>query len=121
MHNVPYAGHPSYQKNIAVVKGQYYWPGMKKEVAYFISKYLKCQKVKAEHRHPAIFLQPLPIPEWKWEFVTMAFITKLPRTNKQHDSIKVVVNKLTKASHFIQFKITQKAKNIVDVYMREIA
>ena len=93
---------------------------MKKEVADFIAKCLECQKVKAEHRHPAGLLQPLPIPEWKWEVVTMDFITKLPRTNKQHDSIMVVVDKLTKVAHFIPVKLTHKEVNIVDVYMREI-
>jgi hypothetical protein len=82
---------------------------------------LECQKVKVEHRHPVGLLQPLPIPKWKWEFVTMDFITKLPITNKQHDSIMVVVDKLTKAAHFILVKLTHKAANIVDVYMREIA
>jgi hypothetical protein len=121
MHNVPYAGHPGYQKTIEVVKSQYYWPGMKKEVVDFIAKCLECQKLKAEHRHPAGFLQPLPIPGWKWEVVTMDFITKLPRTSKQHDSIMVVVDKLTKVAHFIPVKITHKAANIVDVYMRKIA
>ena len=75
---------------------------MKKEIVEYIAKCLECQKVKDEHRHPAELLQPLPIPEWKWEVVTMDFITKLPRTNKQHDSIMVVVDKLTKAAHFIQ-------------------
>jgi hypothetical protein len=121
MHNVPYAGHPGYQKTIATVKSQYYWPGMKKEVADFIAKCLECQKVKAEHRHPASLLHPLPIPEWKWEVLNMDFITKLPRTNKQHDSIMVVVDKLTKTVHFIPVKLTHKAMNIVDVYMKEIA
>jgi hypothetical protein len=53
----------------------------------------KCQKVKAEHRHPSGLLQSLPIPEKKWELITMDFITGLPRTNKQHDSIMVVVDK----------------------------
>jgi hypothetical protein len=96
MHNVPYDGHPGYQKTIAAVKSQYYWPVMKKEVADFIAKCLECQKVKAEHRHPTGLLQPLPIPEWKWKVVTMDFITKLPRTNKQRDSIMVVVNSLLK-------------------------
>jgi hypothetical protein len=73
-------------------------------------------------QHPAGFLQPLPIPEWKWEVVTMDFITKLPRTNKQHDSIMVVVvvDKLIKVAHFIPIKPTHKAVNIVDVYMKEI-
>ena len=87
MHNVPYARHPGYQKTIAVVKSQYYWPVMKKEVVDFIARCLECQKVKAEHRHPNGLLQPLPIPEWKWEVVTMDFVTKLPKTNKQHDYI----------------------------------
>jgi hypothetical protein len=120
MHNVPYVGHPGYQKTIVAVKIQYYWPGMKKAIAYFISKCLECQKVKAEHSHPAGLLQPLPIPEWKCEVVTMDFITKLPRTNNQHDSMIVVVDKLTKAAHFIPVKLTHKAINIVDVYMKEI-
>jgi hypothetical protein len=57
----------------------------------------------------------------EWEVVKMDFITKLPITNKQHDSIKVVVDKLTKAAHFIPVMITHKASKIVDVYMREIA
>jgi hypothetical protein len=66
MHNVPYVGHPGYQKTIADVKSQYYWPGIKKEVVDFIAKCLECQKVKVEHRHLAGLIQPLPIPEWKW-------------------------------------------------------
>jgi hypothetical protein len=94
MHNVPYVWNPGYQKTIAVVKSQYSWLGMKKEVVDFISKCLECQKVKAEHRHPVLLLQPLPIPEWKWEVLTMDFITKLPRTIKQHDYIMVVVDSL---------------------------
>jgi hypothetical protein len=94
---------------------------MKKKVVDFISKCLKCQKVKAEHRHPVRFLQPLPIPQWKWEVLIMDFITKLPKTNKQHDSIMVVVDKLTKSAHFILVMLTHKEANIVDVYMREIS
>jgi hypothetical protein len=121
MHNVPYAGHPGYQKTIAAVKSQYYWPGMKKEVVDFIAKCLECQKVKVEHIHPVGLLQPLPIPEWKWEVVTMDFITKLPRTNKQHDSIMAVVDKLTKSTHFVPTKLTHKTANIVDVYMKKIS
>jgi hypothetical protein len=121
IHNVPYAGHPGYQKTIAVVKSQYYWSGMKKEVAYFIAKCLEFQKVKDEHRHPTRLLHPIPIPKWKWEVVTMDFITKLPKTNKQHDSIMVVVDKLTKSTHFILVKLTHKETNVADIYMKEIA
>jgi hypothetical protein len=94
---------------------------MKKEVVDFIGKCLECQKVKVDHRHTTGWLQSLPIPEWKWEIVTLDFITKLPKTNKQHDCIVVVVDKLTKAAHFIPVNLTHKVDNIVDIYMREIA
>jgi hypothetical protein len=57
---------------------------MKKDIAEYIAKCLECQRVKAEHMHPDGLLEPLPIPEWKWEVVTMDFIIGLPRTNKKH-------------------------------------
>ena len=118
MHNVPYVGHPRYHKTISAVKSQYFWPGMKREITDFIAKFWECQRVKAEHRHPTKLLKPLPIPEWKWEVVTMDFIMGFPRMNKQHDAIMVVVDKLTKATHFIPMKVTHKATNGVDIYMR---
>jgi hypothetical protein len=120
MHKVPYVGHPGYQKTIVAVKKQYFWPGMKKEVVDFIVRCLECQKVKVEHRHPTGLLQPFPIPEWKWEVVTMDFITKFPRTAKQHDSIMVVVDKLTKAAHFIPVKSMHKETDIVEIYMQKL-
>jgi hypothetical protein len=79
---------------------------------------MKCQEVKAEHRHPTGLLQPLPIPEWKWEVVTIDFITRLLRIIKHHDSIMVVVGKLRKFSHFIPLKTTHKATNVADIFMR---
>jgi hypothetical protein len=63
----------------------------------------------------------LPIPEWKWEVVTIDFITKFPRTTRKHDSIMVVVDKLTKDAHFIPVKVTHKVTNIAEIYMKEIA
>jgi hypothetical protein len=92
---------------------------MKKEVAYYIVICLEHQKVKDEHIHPVGFLHPFSIPEWKWEVVTIGFITKLPRIMKQHDSImEVVMDKLTKVSHFILVKLTHKEANIEDIYIR---
>jgi hypothetical protein len=93
---VPYVGHLGYQKTMTTVKNHYFWPGMKKEIAEYITRCMECQKVKAKHRHSTGLLQPLPILEWKWEVVTMDFITGFPSTDKQHDSIMVVVDKLTK-------------------------
>jgi hypothetical protein len=85
---------------------------MTKEVANYISKCLEFQKVKTEHWHPAGLLQPFPILEWKREVGTVDFITKIPRTMKQHDSIMVVVDKLTKEMHFILVKTTHNEANI---------
>jgi hypothetical protein len=117
MHKVPYVGTPRLLENNCSSKKKILLASMKKEVVDFIARCLECQKVKAEHKHPTSLLQPFPIPEWKWEVVTMDFITKLPRTAKQHDYIMVVVDKLTKASHFIPVKSMHKATNIAEIYM----
>jgi hypothetical protein len=121
MHNVPYVRHPGYQKIITVVRNQLFWLGMKKDVVYYISICMECQRVKVEHRHPTGLLQPLQIPEKKWEVVTNDFITKLPRKTRQHDSIMVVVDKLTKDVHFVHVKINHTEDNIAEIYMRNIA
>ncbi|GKB12820.1 putative reverse transcriptase domain-containing protein [Tanacetum coccineum] len=65
----------------------YWWPGMKKDIALYVSKCLTCSKVKAEHQKPSGLLQQPEIPEWKWENITMDFITRLPRTSSGYDSI----------------------------------
>ena len=65
-------------------------------------------------------MQPLPVPEWKWEVISMDFITGLPMTWRQHDSIMVVVDRLTKAAHFIPVKSTYEAGDIAKIFMKEI-
>jgi hypothetical protein len=67
---------------MVVVKSHYLWPGMQKEISKYIAICMECQKVKVEQNHPMGLLQPLPIPEWRWEVVTMDFIIGLPRTGK---------------------------------------
>jgi hypothetical protein len=94
---------------------------MKKYIVEYIAKCWECQKVKDENRHPNCLLEPLSIPEWKWEVVRMDFITKLHRTNKHHDSIMVMMDKLTKVAHFIPVKLTHKETNVVDICMREVS
>jgi hypothetical protein len=123
MHNVPYVGHLGYQKTVETIKSHYhyFWLGMKREIVEYIARCMEFQKVKDGNRHPAGLLQPLPIPEWKWEVVTMDFITGLPRIGKMHDSITVVVKKLTKATHFIPLKTTHKETDVVDIFMKEVA
>lgn len=101
-------------------KKSYFWPGLRKYVAKYLTKCLECQLVKAEHQHLASLVQPLPIPKWKCEIITLDLITSLPRTRKQHDSIMVVVDKLRKTAHFIPVKSTYKMVDIADIFMREI-
>ena len=87
IHQASYFGHPGYQKTMATARKQFFWPGMKKDMAEYISRCMKCQQVKVEHQHPIGLLQPLPIPKWKWEVISMDFITGLSMTWRQHDSI----------------------------------
>jgi hypothetical protein len=94
--------------------------GMKNDVVDYITRCMECQKVKVEHRHPMGLLQPLPIPEKKWEVITIEFITKLPRTRRQHNSIMVVVEKLAKVAHFVPVKTIHTTTNIAEINMREI-
>ena len=84
----------------------------------YLARCLECQQFKAEHQHPRGLLQPLPIPEWKWETISMDFITEFPKNFRQHDSIMVVVDKLSKATHFIPVKYTYKNVNITDIFMK---
>ena len=88
------------------IRDLYWWDGMKKDIADFVSKCLTCQQVKAEHQKPSGKLQPLPIPEWKWERITMDFVTGLPHSKDGYNSIWVIVDRLTKSAHFLPIKAT---------------
>jgi hypothetical protein len=85
-HKSPYVGHPGYQKMVKTIRQLYYWPGMKQDIAQHITKFLECQQMKVEHIHPVGLLQPLHILEWKWETISMDFITYLPRKIKHNHS-----------------------------------
>ena len=72
--------HPGGTKMYQNLRRQYYWSWLKSNVGDFVRRCLTCQQVKAEHQKPAGLLQPLEVVEWKWEHVTMDFVTHLPRT-----------------------------------------
>jgi len=91
---------------------------MKKDVADYISRYIEFQRVKDEDTHPMDFLQWFPILEKKWGEVTIDFINKIPRITRKHDSIMVVVDKLTKIDHFIPMKMDDTIANIAKIYMK---
>ena len=93
---------------------------MKRDVAWFVERCLTCRQVKAEHQRPHGKLQPLEIPEWKWEQITMDFITKLPRTARGVDAIWVIVDRLTKSAHFLAISESSSAERLAELYVREV-
>ncbi|KAL0554265.1 hypothetical protein IC582_008182 [Cucumis melo] len=119
-HSSPFSMHPGSTKMYQDLKRVYWWRNMKREVAEFVSKCLVCQQVKAPRQKPAGLLQPLSIPKWKWENVSMDFITGLPRTLRGFTVIWVVVDKLTKSAHFVPGKSTYTASKWAQLYMSEI-
>jgi hypothetical protein len=93
---------------------------MKRDVAEYVALCDTCQRVKAEHQRPTELLQPLQVPEWKWEEVVMDFIVGLPRTQSDYDSIGVIIDRLTMVAHFIPIKITYSGPQLADLYMSRI-
>lgn len=100
-HLLAYVVHHGSTKMYHDLREVYWWEGMKKDVAELMVKCLVCQRVKVEHQRLESLLQPLPIPKWKWEHISMDFVTRLPRTSKRYDSIWVIVDRLTKATSVV--------------------
>nr|GEX84316.1 putative reverse transcriptase domain, ribonuclease H-like domain, aspartic peptidase domain protein [Tanacetum cinerariifolium] len=83
-------------------------------------KCLTCSKVKEEHQKPSSLLVPPKIPEWKWEKITMDFITKLPKTTNGYDTIWVIVDRLTKSTHFLPMRENEPMENLMKLYMTKV-
>jgi hypothetical protein len=99
-HDSQLAGHLGFHKTLELIRRRYWWKGMRKEVKAYCQSCDTCQKAKVRRQSPAGKLMPLPIPERNWQYITMDFIVKLPKSNKL-DSILVVVDRRSKQSHFI--------------------
>ena len=90
---------------------------MKRHIGDFVRWCLTCQQVKAEHQRPAELLQPLEVAKWKWEYVTMDFVTHLPRTVQKHDAVWVIVDRLTKSVHFLTIRMTFTLEEFYRLYI----
>ncbi|CAL2229315.1 unnamed protein product [Prunus armeniaca] len=119
-HSSAFAMHPGSTKMYHTLREHYWWPFMKKEIAEYVSKCLICQQVKAERQKPSGLLQPLPIPEWKLEHITMDFVFKLPRTQNKHDGIWVIVDRLTKSAHFLPVRANYTLNKLAKIFIDEI-
>ncbi|GKF49793.1 reverse transcriptase domain-containing protein, partial [Tanacetum coccineum] len=103
------------------IKKLYWWPNMKADIATYVSKCLTCAKVKAEHQRPpsGLLVQP-KIPEWKWDNITMDFVTKLPKTSQGYDTIWVIVDRLTKSAIFTPMRETDPMDKLARIYLKEV-
>jgi hypothetical protein len=119
-HETTYSIHPGSEKMYQDLKRRFWWYGMKREIAEYVARCDNCQRIKAEHQRPAGLLQPLQIPQWKWDEIGMDFLVGLPRTRAGYDSIWVVVDRLTKTAHFIPVKTTYNSAVLAELYMSRI-
>ncbi|GKB76087.1 putative reverse transcriptase domain-containing protein [Tanacetum coccineum] len=100
--------------------GFYWWPGLKRDIADYVSKCLTCSKIKAEHQKPSGLLQQPKIAEWKREKITMDLFTKLPKSSSGYDVIWVIVDRLNKSAHFLPIREDYKTKKLTKIYINEI-
>nr|GEX98920.1 putative reverse transcriptase domain-containing protein [Tanacetum cinerariifolium] len=119
-HKSKYSIHPGSDKMYQNFKQLYWWPNMKADIATYVGKCLTCSKVKAEHQKPFGLLVQPEIREWKWEKITMDFITKLPKTTNSYDTIWVIVDRLTKSAHFLPIKENDPIEKLMRLYMKEV-
>nr|GFC04469.1 putative reverse transcriptase domain-containing protein [Tanacetum cinerariifolium] len=103
------------------MKKLYWWPNMKADIATYVSMCLTCAKVKAEHQRPPGLLVKPKIPEWKWDKITMDFVTKLPKSSQGYDTIWVIVDRLTKSAIFTPIKDTDPMDKLARIYLKENA
>ncbi|GJS32824.1 reverse transcriptase domain-containing protein [Tanacetum coccineum] len=119
-HKSKYSIHPGSEKMYQDVKKLYWWPNMKADIATYVSKCLTCAKVKAEHqRQSGLLVQP-EIPQWKWDNITMDFVTKLPKSSQGYDTIWVIVDRLTKSAIFIPMRETDPLEKLARMYLKEV-
>ncbi|GJV70634.1 reverse transcriptase domain-containing protein [Tanacetum coccineum] len=106
-HKSKYSIHSSSDKMYQDMKKLYWWPNMKADIATYVSKCLTCAKVKAEH-------------QWKWDNITMDFVTKLPKSSQGYDTIWVIVDRLTKSAIFTPMRETDPLDKLARMYLKEV-
>jgi hypothetical protein len=119
-HDSAYSIHPKSTKMYHDLKRRYWWYGMKRAVAEYVALCDNWQRVKAEQQRPVGLLQPLKIPQWKWEEMSMDFIVGLPTTQSGYDFIWVIIDRFLKVVHFIPVKTTYKGSKLAELYIARI-
>nr|GEY23834.1 putative reverse transcriptase domain-containing protein [Tanacetum cinerariifolium] len=120
-HKSKYFIYSSSDKMYQDMKKLYWWPNMKADIATYVRKCLTCAKVKAEHQRPSGLLVQPEIPVWKWDNITMDFVTKLPKSPQGYDTIWVIIDRLTKSAIFAPMRETDPLEKLAKLYLKEVA
>ncbi|GJV89508.1 putative reverse transcriptase domain-containing protein [Tanacetum coccineum] len=119
-HKLKYSFYPGSDKMYQDMRKLYWWPSMKADNATYVRKCLTCAKVKAEHQRPSGLLVQPEIPQWKWDNITMDFVTKLPKSSQGYDTIWVIVDRLTKSALFLPMRETDPMEKLARMYLKEV-
>nr|GEZ33105.1 putative reverse transcriptase domain-containing protein [Tanacetum cinerariifolium] len=119
-HKSKYSVHPGFDKMYQDLRQLYWWSNMKADIATYVSRCLTCLRVKAEHQKPSGLLVQPEIPQWKWDNITMDFVTKLPRKSSGYDTIWVIVDRLTKSAHFLPMREDNTMDKLTKLYLKEV-
>ncbi|GJV72249.1 putative reverse transcriptase domain-containing protein [Tanacetum coccineum] len=120
-HKSKYFIHPGSDKMYQDMKKLYWWPNMKADIATYVSKCLTCAKVKDKHQRPSGLLVQPKIPQWKYDNITMDFITKIPKSSKGYDTIWVIVDRLTKSAIFVPMREIDPIEKLARMSLKEKA
>jgi hypothetical protein len=112
--------HPGSTKMYQDLRKNFWWSNMKVDIAKYVADCDTCHRVKASHLKSAGVLQPLTIPLWKWDDISMDFIVGLPPTARRKDSIWVIVDRMTKTAHFIAVHTTYSVQDYAELYVDQI-
>ncbi|GKC89091.1 putative reverse transcriptase domain-containing protein [Tanacetum coccineum] len=115
-----YSVHSGSDKMYQDMKKLYWWLNMKTDIATYARKCLTCARVKAEHQRPSGLLVQPKIPQWKWDNITMDFVTKLPKSSQGHDTIWVIIDRLTKSAIFIPMRENDPMEKLARMYLKEV-
>ena len=112
--------HPGSTKMYHDLRQIYWWDGMKNDIARYVAKCPNCRQVKAKHLKPGGLTHIIEVPTWEWEATNMDFVVGIPKNKRHHDSIWVIIERLTKSCLFITVKSTYKGEDYARLYIDEI-
>ncbi|GJX02443.1 putative reverse transcriptase domain-containing protein [Tanacetum coccineum] len=118
-HKSKYSIHPGTDKMYQDMKKLYWWPNMKADITTYVRKCLTCARVKVEHQRPSGLLVQPEVPQWKWDNITMDFVTKLPKSSQGYDTIWVIVDRLIKSAIFTTMRETDYMEKLARMYLKE--